>query len=130
MYPHIVVRVEKKFTTNMAGVVDSYKLMHLGWIITSAISRIKEGGESCSIPRWAGYNSLISENKTVTKVGSLPLLPEVAHEWPTTVIMHACKLKELVISNEHPAIISLDMALYEKAVQLVNARPDLKKDKW
>ncbi len=58
----------------------------------------------------------------------MPLLPEVAHEWPTllTVIVRACKLKELVIGNDHPTVISLDMALYEKALQLVDSRPDLK----
>ena len=68
----------------------------------------------------------------MTKVGALPLLPEVAHEWPTllTVIMQACKLKELVIGNEHPAIISLDMALCEMEVQLVDARPDVKKKRY
>ena len=32
----------------------------------------------------------------------------------------------VVIGNDHPAVISFDMALYEKAVQLVDTRPDLK----
>ena len=43
-----------------------------------------------------------------------------------TVTIQAHKLKELVIGNDHPAVISFDMALDEKAVQLVDARPDLK----
>ena len=118
----------KKFTINKTGVAGSYKLMHMGWIVTSVISRIKEGVDSFHLPGWAGYNSLLSESKAVTKVGALPLLPEVAHEWPTllTVMVQARKLKELVIGNDHPAVISFDMALYEKAVQLVDTRPDLK----
>ena len=47
----------------------------------------------------------------MTKVGALSLLPEVAHEWPTllTVMVGARKLKELVIGNDHPAVISFDM---------------------
>ncbi len=71
---------------------------------------------------------ILQREGALTKVGALPLLPEVAHQWPTllTVIVQACKLKELVIGNDHPTVISLDMALYEKALQLVDSRPDLK----
>jgi len=63
----------------------------------------------------------------LTNVGAL--LPAVAHEWSTmlTVILQASKLKTLVTGEEHPTVISFDMALYEKAVQLVDARGDLKR---
>jgi len=56
----------------------------------------------------------------LTNVGALPLLPEVAHEWSTmlTVILQAT----LVTGDEHPTVITFDMALYEKAVQMVDAR--------
>lgn len=60
---------------------------------------------------------------------AMQLLPEVAHEWPMllTVMMQACQLKSLAVGEDHPTVISLDMALYEKAVQLIDARPDLKR---
>ena len=40
--------------------------------------------------------------------------------------MQAYKLKEIAVKNIHPVIFSFGMALYEKVVQLVDSRPDLK----
>ena len=82
------------------------------------------------IPGWAGYKSLVSPGQSVTRVGALPLLPEVAHEWPTmlTVMLQASQLNKLVVGQDHPTVITFDMALYEKAVQLLDARPNLKNE--
>lgn len=120
-------QMTRNFNINKTGVEESYQLTHMGWVVASIISRMNKSGES-QVPGWAGYNSLLSTNKAVTKVGALPLLPEVAHEWSTllTVLMQACKLKELAVGETHPAVITFDMALYEKVVQLVDSRPDLK----
>ena len=65
----------------------------------------------------------------MTQVGSLPLVPEVAHEWPTllTVIMQASQLRRLAVGEDHPTVITFDMALYKKVVQLLDARPDHKR---
>ncbi|KAK1906588.1 Photoreceptor cilium actin regulator [Dissostichus eleginoides] len=59
---------------------------------------------------------------------SLALLPEVAHEWSTllTVIMQANQLRKLAVGEDHPTVITFEMTLYEKVVQLLDARPDLK----
>ena len=78
---------------------------------------------SSQIPGWAGYNSLVSTNKPLTEVGALPLLPEVAHELSTllTVMKQAHQLKELTVGEEYITVITYDMALYAKAVQLVDA---------
>lgn len=118
-----------EFSINSTGVSKSYELTHLGWIIASALSRTKDGEERSKLPGWAGYNSLLSSSQTLTEVGAMSLLPEVAHEWPTllTVMMQACQLKSLAVGEDHPTVISFDMALYEKAVQLIDARPDLKR---
>ena len=77
---------------------------------------------SSQIPGWASYNSLLSTSKPLTEVGASPLLPEVAHEWSTllTMMKQADQLKEYI------TVITYGMALYAKAVQLVDARPDLK----
>lgn len=63
----------------------------------------------------------------MTQVGALILLPEVAHEWSTllTVIMQAILLRKLAVGEDHPAVITFDMALYEKLVKILDARPDL-----
>ena len=37
----------------------------------------------------------------------------------------ACRLKELVVGEEHMTVITFDMVFFEKAVQLVDARADL-----
>jgi len=112
---------------NKIGGAKSYQLTHLGWVVATTISRIGNEGELNKIPGWAGYNSLLSTSQPVTQVGALPLLPEVAHNWSTllTVMMQARKLKELAVGDDHPTIISFDLALYEKVVQLLDSRPDL-----
>jgi hypothetical protein len=43
-----------------------------------------------------------------------------------TVMLQASQLKSLVVGEHHPAVITFDMALYEKAVQLLDARPNLR----
>lgn len=119
----------QRFEASTTGVAQSYELTQLGWVIASTLSRAKENDEQSKIPGWAGYKSLISSCQPLTQVGALPLLPEVAHEWPTmlTVILQASQLKTLVVGQGYPTVITFDMALYEKAVQLLDARVDLKR---
>lgn len=117
----------RKFSVNKSGVAESYRLTQLGWVVLSAISRMKDTGIS-RIPGWAGYNSLLSTSQPMTAVGALPLLPEVAHDWSTllTVMKQAILLKELAVGEDHITVITFDMALYEKAIKLVDTHPDLK----
>jgi len=126
--PEVAKRTHE-FEVNATGVDDSYELTTLGWIIVSALSKEKEDGESGKILGWAVFKSLVSSGQSLTNVGALPLLPEVGHKWSTMlpVILQASKLKTLVTGEEHPTAITFDMALYEKAVQFVDARDDLKR---
>ena len=41
--------------------------------------------------------------------------------------MQASQLRKLAVGEDHPTVISFDMALYEKVVQLLDARLDLKR---
>ena len=125
--PQLAKRTDPFVTSK--GISGSYQLTQLGWIVATAWSRMEAGEESSNIPGWAGYNSLLSESKPLTQVGALPLLPEVAHEWPNllTVIMQASQLRMLAVGEDHPTVISFDMALYEKVVKLLENRPDLKR---
>ena len=112
----------REFSINNSGVADSYQLTQLGWVVASTLSRM-EDERSSQIPGWAGYNSLVSTSKPLTEVGALSLLPEVAHEWSTllTVMKQAHQLKELTVGEEYITVITYDMALCAKAVQLVDA---------
>lgn len=125
--PQHAKRTENFVTSN--EISCSYQLSQLGWIVATALSRFERGEAASNIPGWAGYNSLLSESKPLTHVGALPLLPEVAHEWSTllTVIMQASELRKLTVGEDHPTVISFDMALYEKVVQMLDANPILKR---
>ena len=117
----------REFNINNSGVAGSYQRTQLGWVDASSLSRMKDE-RSSQIPGWAGYNSLLSTSKPLTEVGAMPLLQEVAHEWSTlqTVVKQAHQLKELTVGKEYITVIIYDMALYAKAVQLVDVRPYLK----
>ena len=122
---------EHEFKVNYAGVAELYQLNTLGWMISCALSSQSADSESpVKIPGWAGYKSLISPGKSLTQVGALPILPEVAHEWPTlmTVMLQASQVKRFVVGEGHPAVITFDMALYEKSIQLLDGRPNLKNE--
>ena len=114
----------RDFSVNSSGVAESYRLTQLGWVVASTVSRMKDADAS-QIPGWVGYNSLLATSKPLTEVGALPLLPEVAHDWSTllTVVKQA---KELTVGEDYITLITFDIALYEKVIQLVDSRPDLK----
>ena len=99
----------------------------LNWIIAATLSKLEAGKAASHIPGWAGYNSLLSESKSLTQVGALPILPELGHEWSTmlTVMMQEIELRKLVV-EDHSTVISFDIYLYEKVIQLLDARHDLK----
>ena len=121
---------EQEFKVGSTGVAESCRLTTLAWLIASAISKSVENGSLGKIPGRAGYKSLVSSGQPLTQVGALPLLPEVAREWSTllTVMLQASRLKSLVVGYEHPTVITFDLALYEKAIQLLDSRPSLKNE--
>ena len=121
------IRRTEKFPINKDGISPAYRLTQLGWLVASSITKMQKS-DSTYIPGWAGYHSLLSTSQHLTEVGVLPLLPEVAHEWSTllTVISQTTRLKNLVVGTTHPTVISFDMALYEKVIKLLDAKPDLR----
>ena len=80
-----------------------------------------------NIPPWSGYNSLISKELPVTRVGTPPLLAAPAHEWQTllTILMQAQGINAKVMGPGKKTVISLDMGLYKPAKQLQMARQDM-----
>ena len=83
----------------------------------SALSR-KKHEEQNKMPGLVRFMSLVSSGQSLTQVGALPSLPEVANEWSAmlTVILQASQLKNMVVREEHPTVTTFDMALCEKAV--------------
>lgn len=119
---------EQEFKVGSTGVAESCQVTTLGWMIVSALLRSAESGSQGKIPGWAGYRSLVSSGQPPTQVSALLPLTEVAHEWSTllTVMLQASRLKSLVVGQDHPTVITFDLALYEKAVELIDSRPNLK----
>ena len=116
----------REFCVDKDGIGVEHQRRHLAWVLAHVLSKIK--GHS-QIPCWVGYHSLTSKSLPMTQIGALPLVPEVAHEWSTllTVLRQANEIRKLTVGDDHPTVISFDMALYEKVVQLIDAKPDLKK---
>jgi len=84
-----------------------------------------------NIPTCAAYNSLLSAEKPLTEVSALPLIAAPAHEWQTlvTVLKHTEQIHCVVVGPNRKTVITLDMALYERAKQLEMTRDDCK-GKW
>ena len=64
-----------EFAVGKSKLSRNYQLSQMGWVIASAVSRLKKGENASKIPGWAGYNSLLSTSQSVTNVGALPLIP-------------------------------------------------------
>ena len=122
------VKRDTDFTISKTGIPEKYQLTHLGLVFASFLARARDGADGCKITGWAGLDSLIFLSQSQIHVGALPLLLEVAHDWSTllTVIVQVNQLRHMAIGDSHPTIITFDLALYEKVVQLLDARPDLK----
>ena len=84
-----------------------------------------------NIPTWTAYNSLLSQAKPLTEVNALPLIAAPAHEWQTliTVLKQTQQINCVVMGPNRKTVITLDMALYERAKQLEMSRDDCK-GKW
>jgi len=99
---------DQDFEVSSRGVAESYQLSTLGWMIAAAFSLRSESEFQVHISGCVGYKSLVSPGQSVTLVGALPLLREVAHEWPTilTAMLQVSQLKRLVVGQDYPAVKS------------------------
>ena len=67
---------------------------------------------------------MLSNGRKLTNVGALPLIPQPAHEWNTmlTVLKMAQGINVEVLEGKK-TVVTMDMALYEKAIQLTDCNP-------
>ena len=81
------------------------------------------------VPSLSGYQALVQEQPNfVTNIAPLPIIPRPVTEWGTiyTALKTAQGITAEVIGPGRMTTITLDLALYEKAMQLVGSRPDLR----
>jgi len=69
------------FNINKIDVAKFDQHTHLGWVVATATSRIRNEGQLLQIPGVAEYNSLLSISQLVAQVGALTLLSEGVHDW-------------------------------------------------
>ena len=96
--------------------VDLYRKWDSIWFLTKSLK--KEGTEN-NTPTWAAYNSLITKALPVTIFCGLPLYPAPPTDW--TNLYAALQICQNISTITYPAgktIISLDLQLYSKALQL------------
>lgn len=85
-----------------------------------------------TVPSWSAFNSMrSSSNSSITSVHALPLLAAPAHEYATllTALKQAEYINRVVVGPNKKAVMTLDMALYERAKKLEMLQPDCK-EKW
>ena len=85
-----------------------------------------------TVPPWSGFNFLCSSPDTaLTSVHALPLMAAPAHEYQTllTVMKQAEEINRVVVGPNRKVVITLDMALYERAKKLEMLLQDCK-EKW
>jgi len=83
-----------------------------------------------TVPSCSAFNSMrSSSNSSITSVHALPLLAAPAHEYATllTTLKQAKYINRVVVGPNKKAVITLDMALYERAKKLKMLQPDCKK---
>ena len=81
-----------------------------------------------NIPSSSGYQALIQDKpKFTTNIAPLPIIPHPVSDWGTvyTALKLAQGISVDVLGPNRKTTITLDLALYEKAVQLTGSRPDL-----
>ena len=87
--------------------------------------------DNLQIPTLGGFNSIIAkpiEDKNITKVATLPLLPGPASIYDAiyTALKRAQGITKWRYGESGKTIISLDLDLYEKVYLLVHGHKDLR----
>ena len=95
---------------------DLHRIWHCIWFLTNTL---KPENSTNVTPTWAGYNSLITNVLPVTIYYGLSLYPAPPTDWSN--FYTALKLCQNISTATYPGgktIISLDLQLYSKAIQL------------
>lgn len=73
-----IVKEDPNFNVKKIGIHGTYKLTHMEWSVASVLARTQREWVTCT---WLGRVQLARQ--PLTHVGAMPLLLEVALDWPT-----------------------------------------------
>ena len=106
-------------TSPSPDITDAAAQDDLAWSVGQSLAR--SCSENPMIPTWAAYHSKASSSTLpLTTVTMMPLLAAPAHKWSTmlTVLKQAQNITTVVFGESHKTVITFDLQLYEKAVNL------------
>ena len=114
--------IHTAFVSDMKD-VNLYSNWDTTWFFTKTLNNREE---ETSTPTWAAYNSLITAILPTTTYCGLPLYPGSPTDWSNLYEnLKICQDISAVISPSSKTIITLDLQLYSKALQL-QARNEVK----
>ena len=115
---HAPTNFNEKFPSYFGSLDLSSILLYNQWDTTWSFMRSLDP-TATSTPTWSAFNSLLTDNTEKTAYHSLPLLRSSPTDW-STFYTALCICQDLSTSTApgRKTIISLDMLLYIKAIQL------------
>ena len=83
------------------------------WSVLKSLSR------ATIVPNWAAYNSLLNERHLVTTICTLPLISGSPTNWSNlSTALNVTKKMLDCVTKGRKSIVSLDLQLYAKCIQL------------
>ena len=83
------------------------------WNVLKSLSR------ATIVPNWAAYNSLLNERHLVTTIRTLPLISGSPANWSNlSTALNVTKKMLDCVTKGRKAIVSMDLQLYAKCIQL------------
>ncbi|MES9882594.1 MAG: hypothetical protein ABW185_17125, partial [Sedimenticola sp.] len=131
---------------------QSARLKDEAWLTTKCISRdkttssserrttdgVNDDGENSDpvrdeqthcLPTWSAFNSQLArdDDSTLTCIRTMPLLASPAHEYSTllNVFRQTQLVSDQIVGPDSPVILTMDMDLYQRALKLQIAKPEL-----
>ena len=87
----------------------------LVWALLKTCSK----GSIQNIPTWAAYNSALSKKTSVTTISTLPLISGSPTDWSNlTSALKVTRDLSNLINDDQKIVVSLDLQLYSKCIQL------------
>ena len=91
-----------------------YNKSDLVWSLTKSVTQSPN-----NMPLWSAYNSIITDKTEKTRISVLPFLPGTRTDWSNLYsALKICQGINVFVNNEHKTIISMDLQLYNKCMQL------------
>ena len=71
------------------------------------------------MPLSSEYNNIITDKTEKTRISIVPFLPDIPTDWSNLYsALKICQRINVFVNNEHKIIISMDLQLHNKCMQL------------